>query len=421
MEIKVITRLTNKISSQSIYQHAFNLTVLVAGLGYLVDTFDFFLYNAMRVSSLSELGLSGDTLTKTGIIIHNCQVFGALVGSFFWGILGDKKGRKSALLGSILLYSLCMLANGFVHDITSYAIIRLLLGFGVAGEVGLGATLVAETVQSSKRTYSLMLFTIMGVIGVVIAGLSLEFMSWRVSCIIGGIIGLALLLLRSVLSESQLFIDLSKANKIRGSLRQLFGSVKNLKRYLFCIPILGCNFFVTGLILTLSPEIAKATDVNGFVKANIALVIYFVTAIFGDWLGAWLSEMLQKRNLVTGIFIALNAALAFLLLQKLNLDIYSFYLLCACFGLFNLWALSGTILVEQFPTELRATATTSNINFSRAMIIVMNLSLLALRPFGIINAFSIISFVIFGLALFCVWRLPETYGQSLNEVSVIPE
>ncbi len=140
------------------YTTAFNLTVLITGLGYFIDTFDFFLYNSMRSVSLTELGLSGDALTHAGIVILNCQIFGALIGSFFWGILGDRIGRKKALLGSILIYSLGMIFSGLVPNVPAYALARLITGFGVAGEVGLGATLVAETVRSSKRTYALMLF-----------------------------------------------------------------------------------------------------------------------------------------------------------------------------------------------------------------------------------------------------------------------
>src|SRR5580704_3060825 len=111
--------------NKGFYNTAFNLTVLVAGLGYFIDTFDFFLYNSMRSVSLTELGLSGDALTHAGIVILNCQIFGALIGSFFWGVLGDKIGRKKALLGSILIYSLGMIGTGLVHDVMSYGFVRL--------------------------------------------------------------------------------------------------------------------------------------------------------------------------------------------------------------------------------------------------------------------------------------------------------
>jgi MFS family permease len=404
------------IPKTGFYSTAFNMTVLITGLGYFVDTFDFFLYNSMRVVSLTELGLSGAALTKTGIIILNCQIFGALLGSFFWGILGDKLGRKKPLLASILVYSVFMIANAFVTNEFIYAVVRFIIGFGVAGEVGLGATLVAETIKSSKRTYAMMFFTIMGVIGVVVAGLSLELVTWRASCFIGGIIGLLLLTLRSVIYESPLFIEKTQIKTERGSLRALFGKIENLKKYILCVPLLGCNFFVTGVLLTLAPEVAKAGGVQGIVKANIALSIYFLTAVLGDCLGAWLSEIFKSRRLVTAIFICGNLLLAVLLLHILKpTNVLFFYFICGSFGLFNLWALTATIVVEQFPTELRATASTSSFNCSRAMVILMNLSLLALISIGTPNGILIIGAIVFLIALFCIWRLPETYGKVLTE------
>ncbi|HEY9773147.1 MAG TPA: MFS transporter [Planktothrix sp.] len=412
IEISIV----GKAVESGFYKGAFNLAVVIAGLGYFVDTYDFFLYNGMRVTSLAEMGLSGDSLTKIGILILNSQIFGALIGSFVWGMIGDRIGRKKGLLGSILIYSLGMIANGFVQDPLLYGIVRFIIGFGVAGEVGLGATLIAETVHASKRTYALMFFTVMGVLGVTVAGASIEFASWRTSCFVGGVIGLLLLTLRGSLFESRLFIETAGQNIRRGSLRDLCGQSRNLKKYLLCVPLLGANFFITGILLTLSPEIAKATGTPEAIKANIALAVYFLAAVAGDWLGAWLSNAFKSRRLVTALFIAGNLCLAYLFLQKLSLDAFRFYALCAAFGVFNLWAITGTIVVEQFPTELRATATTSNFNCSRATVILMNMSLLALKPtIGITNGLLIVGCAVFATAFYCVWRLPETYGCSLTD------
>ncbi len=403
-----------------IYRTALNLTVLVAGLGYFVDTFDFFLYNSMRVVSLTELGLTGDALTRTGILILNCQILGALIGSFFWGSLGDKSGRKKGLLGSILVYSIGMVATGLVHDTVSYGIVRFITGFGVAGEVGLGATLVAETIAAARRTYALTFFTVLGLLGIVAAGMSLEFVSWRMSCFIGGGIGLLLLTLRGLLFESGLFVETAQAGARRGSLHDLIGNSGNFRKYLLCIPLLGSNFFVTGILITLSPEIGKSCGVTGAIKANVALAVYFSAAVVGDFLAAWLSGVFKSRRLVAGLFIAGTCLIAMVFVQKLNLSAIQFYALCMTLGLFNLWAISATILVEQFPTQLRATASTSNLNFSRAMVVLMNLALLSLKPvLGLTNGLMTIGGVIFVLALFCVWRLPESYNRSLGSLEPI--
>ena len=69
---------------------------------------------------------------------------GLLIGGIVWGILGDKKGRLSVLFGSILIYSIANIANGFVASIHQYAMLRFIAGFGLAGELGAGITLVTE-------------------------------------------------------------------------------------------------------------------------------------------------------------------------------------------------------------------------------------------------------------------------------------
>lgn len=78
---------------------------------------------------------------------------GMLVGGVLWGILGDLKGRKNILFGSILMYSLANLANAFVIDMTQYSLIRFLAGLGLAGELGAAVTLVSEVMNKEKRGY----------------------------------------------------------------------------------------------------------------------------------------------------------------------------------------------------------------------------------------------------------------------------
>ena len=75
------------------------------------------------------------------------------IGGILWGVLGDKKGRIKVLFGSILLYSAANLINAFVTDVTTYAIVRLIAGNGLAGELGAGITLVSETMSKEIRGY----------------------------------------------------------------------------------------------------------------------------------------------------------------------------------------------------------------------------------------------------------------------------
>jgi MFS family permease len=321
-------------------KHLVWFTLLVTGLGYFIDSYDVFSFNIVRAVSLSDLGLTGDALTRAGVFILNCQVTSTLIGGIVWGMLGDRVGRKKALLGSILCYSAGMIANAYVHDVYIYAAVRGLVGFGIAGEVGLGATLVGEFAGKTQRTYILALFTALGLLGVTAAALSIECVSWRASCLIGGLGGLLLLLLRGKLFESPLFEDLARQRENRGGFADIILHGASLQKWLCCIFILAPNFFVTGLLLTLAPEMAKAAGLT--VKANIALACYFTAAVIGDLLSSYLSERLKARRPVMFGYLAANVLCAVIYIAFTPKGAEGFYALAFVFGLFNLWALATT-------------------------------------------------------------------------------
>ena len=136
-------------------------------MGYFVDIYDLLLFSIVRIPSLKSLGFVGQSLMDRGIFLLNIQMIGLLIGGIFWGILGDKKGRLHVLFGSIFLYSIANIANGFVHTIESYAVWRFIAGFGLAGELGAGITLVAEIMPKEKRGYATTIVAAVGVSGAV--------------------------------------------------------------------------------------------------------------------------------------------------------------------------------------------------------------------------------------------------------------
>src|SRR6201996_8620811 len=109
--------------------------VLVASLGYFVDIYDLVLFSIVRLKSLHDIGVADADIRLQGVYVINMQMFGLLLGGILWGIIGDKYGRIKVLFGSILVYSLANFANGMVHDIDAYAIIRFIGGIGLAGEL----------------------------------------------------------------------------------------------------------------------------------------------------------------------------------------------------------------------------------------------------------------------------------------------
>src|SRR5882757_4890215 len=182
--------------NESVLRQVLQPAVIVGALGYFVDVYDLILFAILRIPSLKDMGFSGELLVSHGILLLNLQMFGMLVGGIFFGILGDRLGRVAILFGSILLYSIANIANGFVHTVEAYAVWRFIAGFGLAGELGGGITLVSEVLSKEARGYGTMVVATIGVFGAVVGGLVAGMVHWRTAYFIGGGLGLALLVLR---------------------------------------------------------------------------------------------------------------------------------------------------------------------------------------------------------------------------------
>src|ERR1044071_2681426 len=179
------------------YSGKVSLLILVAALGYFVDIYDLLLFGVVRKESLNDVltvqfgPMSADALanlnTYFGKVLLNWQMGGMLLGGIIWGIIGDKKGRLSVLFGSIILYSTANVLNGMVTSTTAYSLLRFISGFGLAGELGAGITLVSEAMSKEKRGYGTMIVATVGVFGAVVAGYMGEKMhSWELAETCGG-------------------------------------------------------------------------------------------------------------------------------------------------------------------------------------------------------------------------------------------
>ena len=180
--------------------------MIVGALGYFVDIYDLSLFMNVREQSLKDIGL--EYIIKNGDWYHDLmswQMTGMLLGGIFFGILGDKIGRKQTLFGSILLYSIANFANSFIDKLFPYALWRFIAGIGLAGELGGCISLVSETLSKDRRGYGTALVATVGVFGAVVGGILAEIVTWRTNYCIGGVMGICLLIMRSNFKESNMF------------------------------------------------------------------------------------------------------------------------------------------------------------------------------------------------------------------------
>jgi len=394
------------------------IPVMVAALGYLVDMYDLFLFSVVRVPSLLSLGISQEALLDDGIILLNLQMAGLLIGGIFWGILGDKKGRLSVLFGSILIYSLANIANGFVTSFEQYAVLRFIAGVGLAGELGAGITLVAEILPRKIRGYGTTLVATMGVLGAVLAYFMADLFDWRTSYFIGGGLGLLLLVLRMRVFESGIFVKIKDKNIERGNVLMLFNNKKRFLKYLKCILIGLPIWFVVGILITFSPEFGKALGITEPVNAGKAVMFAFTGQVIGDLASGFLSQYYQSRKKIILTFMLISAAMVSVYLLFPTQDIVVFYAICALLGFANgYWTLFVTVAAEMFGTNLRATVATSVPNFVRGSVIPLTALFIQFKlSWGIIYAAAGVGLLSFVIAVIALRYLDETFSKDLNYV-----
>ncbi|MFN7486605.1 MAG: MFS transporter, partial [Cyclobacteriaceae bacterium] len=247
------------------YRLLFSAPVLVAALGYFVDIYDLLLFSIVRISSLRSMGVSDADMLATGEFLIRVQMTGLLVGGLIWGIMGDKRGRLSVLFGSILLYSLANIANGFATTVDQYAVLRFIAGIGLAGELGAGITLVAEILPTRLRGYGTTLVATVGLMGAVLANIIAKNFEWQTAYFIGGGLGLMLLIARVGVFESGVFLKIKEQEVERGNFLQLFRSRERLIKFIGCILIGLPIWYVIGILITFSPEFAAALAIQGTV------------------------------------------------------------------------------------------------------------------------------------------------------------
>jgi len=398
--------------------------VIVAALGYFVDIYDLLLFSMVRKPSLEALGFTGQELETNGILLLDLQMAGMLIGGLFWGILGDKKGRLSVLFGSILMYSIANLANGAVDSIAAYGFWRFVAGIGLAGELGAGITLVTEVLPKNKRGVGTTIVASVGIAGAVVGGFMAQWFDWRTCYYIGGGLGLTLLALRIGVTESGMFASVKhQAGVSRGNFLALFTNGKLLGRYLNFIGIGLPIWYVVGILITFSPELAQLMGVQGEVTARLAVMYCYGGMVMGDILSGLLSQVLQSRVKVLWIFLGLSVVAigSYFILHGLTPQ--EFYILCLAMGIgIGSWVIFMTAAAEQFGTNIRSTVTTTVPNFVRGAVIPMTSLYLGLKTvgnMGSLNSAMITGVIVLALAAWGVSRLRETFHEDMDYVEQV--
>lgn len=406
------------------------IIVVISALGYFVDIYDLILFGIIKKESLFALGFDEVTYKPYEILLFNFQMTGMVIGGIIWGILGDKRGRVIVLFGSILLYSIANIANAFVTNIEVYKILRLIAGIGLAGELGAGVTLVSETMERGKRGLGTMLIVTFGALGGVLATLvgnkggmlnaifDTHFQNWQIAYIVGGVMGLLLLILRTSNLESSMYIKLENATNVKkGSFWQILSTSHLRNLYISCIAVGVPIWFIVGVLINLGDRFAlKNSGIQ--IEVPICIMWTYIGLSSGDIISGVLSQILKNRKTVIYIYLtfAFFASCVFMFTTSQQANFY--YIMSYILGFSTgYWALFVINSAEQFGTNLRSTASSTVPNFVRGTVVPITWIFGYFTQQAHVNMIQVaffICFVCFLLAVFGTSMIEDGFDKELD-------
>ena len=403
-------------------KYLFSLPVIVAALGYFVDIYDLLLFGIVRIPSLESLNID---LEKAGTFIQDWQMFGLVLGGILWGVLGDKKGRLSVLFGSIIVYSSANIACGliphiqFIDQLNAYAGLRFIAGIGLAGELGAGITLVAESLPKELRAIGTSIVAGFGLMGAVVANFTVKLTDdWTMAYFIGGGLGFLLLIFRIGVAESGIYKDIDHlGSSSKGNFFSFFTDLDRFKRYLRCIAIGLPTWFCIGILAMLADKFAEPLGIKGILSPGEAIMWAYIGISVGDLLSGFISHWFKSRKKAIFWMIMFTMLGVLLMIFSAYKTPQMYYFYCVWLGLgTGYWAMFVTLGAEQFGTNIRSTAATTIPNMVRGMLIPMNLLfVLFSRNFGsIITGVIVLGVIVFALAIYSTLSISETHNKDLD-------
>jgi len=399
-----------------------SLPVIVGALGFFVDIYDLLLFSVVRKKSFAALGVADADMQHLGENIIGWQMIGLVIGGILWGMLGDKKGRKSVLFGSILLYSAATIANGFVTTIDQYTWLRFIAGLGIAGELGASITLTSESLPKEKRGIAATIIATSGVIGMITAYFvyDLSGQNWRLCYFIGGAMGIALLLLRVGVLESKMYDSVKHANVKMGNFFMMLNNRERFIRYIRAIFIGLPVWYVIGVLISFSDKFASEFHIAGFDQPK-ALMLQYAALAFGDMGAGFFSNYIKSRKKTLLIYYGILAVFMILFFAlKGGGSAFNMYLLCMGMGFGSgISVIYITMSAEQFGTNLRATAAISIPNLVRGCLPLIILPLfrllrsdIALNDF--VTAAWVTGAIVMAIGFVSVLYTKETFDREMD-------
>jgi AAHS family 4-hydroxybenzoate transporter-like MFS transporter len=184
----------------------------LAALSVVLDGFDSQLIGFAVPVLIKEWGITRAAFAPA----LAAGLVGMSIGSACAGILADRFGRRSSIIGSVFLFGIATCAVGFSRDLLMIGILRFITGLGIGGALPGATTMMAEFTPARRRTMAITATIVCVPLGGMFAGLFagqiVPAFGWRVLFQAGGLLPVVLgVVLLFALPESPRFLALHPA------------------------------------------------------------------------------------------------------------------------------------------------------------------------------------------------------------------
>jgi AAHS family 4-hydroxybenzoate transporter-like MFS transporter len=272
------------------------LLVLLTALTIIFDGFDNQLLGLALPSIMADWSLAPGAMAP----VVSVGYVGMMIGGAIAGLAGDRYGRRTALLGCVLLFAAATLLIALTTELYSLGTLRFLAGIGLGGAIPNAAALAAEYVPLRQRPFAVTLAIVCVPLGGTLAGLfavpAIPAVGWRGLFLIGGAIPAAVaLILFRVLPESPHFLARRPAR--HGELARL------LRRMGHEVPS-DATFSRDAAGEAGGPVVERTGTVlsPAFRHDTLALWGAFLSCLLAVYLAfSWLPSLLARANLGPGL------------------------------------------------------------------------------------------------------------------------
>ncbi|HXO37182.1 MAG TPA: MFS transporter [Candidatus Acidoferrum sp.] len=344
-----------------------------ATAGVMVEFYDFFIFGYAAASAFPRIFFPN--LSPTQALVFSYLAFGAgfparLLGSFIFGHLGDRIGRKYSFLFNIVIVGASTCLTGLLPGYATIGIaapillvlLRVMQGIGIGGEFGGATSLLAEFgAKRQSRAFWMSLANLGIPLGGMAASATLLAMNktfattgWRIAMLLSAVIVIPALLARYKLAESPLFEHLKQREQLAA--RPSFEVFKTHAAPVVLIALVAAFQQMDGYISgTYIISFMKFSGIPLVTTATI-LLMSRVADVLGVILSGPLANLLSRKTVAyfsIGIATLLSYPFVRAILGRQVLLIMVVQFLITLFGIGLLHGLAPILSAESFPTRFR--------------------------------------------------------------------